>query len=238
MKFFNAIFSSLLIANFTLFGCSVDADIEPSIAPETVFEDFQIPAVPAISSLTAVSSLPNGPINAEGTDFRIERLRVKHHQVECEGYFVTHCLLTQNENSDEWLYFYDTIEGFNYEWGMNYEILMEVRTTNTGVAKAPRLTYTLVEILSQAQHEPDEVFQYASRKSDERITQTSPSEFSLLGNKPFVCDSDNCETLRSTMVQGQSALLSFRHSSSRDGPLVLQAVLCVDSPQSFNESCL
>ena len=66
--------------------------------------------------------------DAVNADINIEFLRIKDHLVECEGFQVGHCLLVQKEGSDDWVYFYDQIEGFEYEWGNDYEILVQTET--------------------------------------------------------------------------------------------------------------
>ena len=167
-----------------------------------------------------------------------QRLKIKHHMVECEGYQVTHCLLAQKEGSENWFYFYDQIKGFDYQWGNDYELVVAVENSNTQLADASELTYTLIEVTLQKQHATGEGFHYVSRNSHERITELADGHFSLLGKKSFTCTDDSCANLRSAMAQNQSTVLAFQHSGDPAKQLVLANVLCSDSNPSFAESCL
>ena len=178
------------------------------------------------------------PMQADPTIATTQRLRIKHHMVECEGYQVTHCLLTQKEGNDEWFYFYEPIEGFEYQWGNDYELLVSVQKSDSQLADASELTYSLIEITTQKQHTTGEAFHFVSRNTHERITELADGRFSLLGRKSFTCQEDSCDNLRSAMAQNQSTVLSFQHSNSPTQPLVLASVLCSDSNPSFAESCL
>lgn len=205
---------------------AASANIDSISTQNTVFNDAQ-----NIGSSNALQS------NAETTS-TVEYLRVHHHLVECENYFVTHCLLVQKEGSDEWDFFYENIEGFDYKWGNEYEILLQVNTIDSGLPSGPQTQYALFDTLSETTQGSDVTFEYTSRKSDERIVEVAPDEFSLLGNKTFTCGDASCDVLRSAMDQNQSAVLSFQHAGNTAAPLVLVAVLCADADQSFKLSCL
>ncbi len=165
-------------------------------------------------------------------------LRIKHHLVECEGYQVSHCMLIQREGSSEWTYFYDQIEGFQYQWGVEYEMLVHTQTVATELADVSDRRYSLLEVISETTRESGETFTYTSRHSHDRIVEIAHREFSLLGNKMFTCTEDNCNALRSAIEQNHSLVLSFQHNANTAEPLVLQEVLCSDAPQSFSASCL
>ncbi len=158
--------------------------------------------------------------------------------VECEGYQVQHCLLTQKEGSDEWTYFYDHIEGFDYQWGVDYEILVQVQEVDLGLADFSNQQYTLLEVITETQHVSSDAFNYTTYKPHERITENADGQFSLLGNKAFTCTDQSCGALSSAIAQKQAALLSFQHNTDPAAPLVLDAVLCSDATNSFASSCL
>lgn len=172
------------------------------------------------------------------TNASVEYLRIKHHMVECEGHHVSHCLLVQKEGNDQWQYFYDRIEGFDFSWGSNYEILVEVQQIDPALADASHQRYSLLEIIDEQKHDSTDAFNYKTRKSNERIIEKESGRFSLLGNKDFVCTSEVCDQVRSTIIQNQSAVLSFQYSADADKSLVLTAVLCSDAEASFAQSCL
>lgn len=53
--------------------------------------------------------------------------RIKENRASCTGFFEMECYLIQQGakiNTDEWEYFYNEIEGFAYEPGFVYKILV------------------------------------------------------------------------------------------------------------------
>ncbi len=214
-----------MLAVITLSACSSNSGLEAAHHETNVFEDPQSSSVAPQSD----DSLNTGAI---------EFLRIKHHMVECEGHQVSHCLLAQKEGSDEWTYFYDHIEGFDYQWGVDYEILIQVQEMDLGLADTSNQKYALLEVITETAHVSGAAFNYTSRKPHERITEIAPGQFSLLGNKAFTCNDQSCVALRSAIAQNQSALLSFQHNTNPTAPLVLDAVLCSDATDAFVASCL
>jgi hypothetical protein len=172
------------------------------------------------------------------SDSTIEYLKVNPHLVECEGYQIGHCFQVQREGEDRWVYLYEMIEGFEFEWGTEYEILVQIQQATPVFPMDSALKYTLLEVLSTTQRTGEDTFAYTARDSQIRIVELDQQEFSLLGRKSFVCRGDQCDNLRSAMAQNQSALLSFKYSSTPAAPLLLDAVLCADAAHSFTESCL
>ena len=168
----------------------------------------------------------------------LQALRVKHHMVECEGYQVTHCLVTRLSDGDEWSYFYDAIEGFDYRWGYDYDIVVQVKNRKSSSLDGFSERYRLVEVVSAHKVEVDPTFEYVTRNSSQRIKEISPNRFSLLGNKLITCSEDVCQSLRSAIAQKHAALLSLQHSTNPDRPLILTAVLCAESAVAFNGSCI
>jgi len=77
------------------------------------------------------------------------RYFVGPHRVDCVGEGIRKCLLVKEEPEAEWRLFYDGIEGFEYQEGYRYEILVY----GTPVANPPRdassMTYRLVRIVSR-----------------------------------------------------------------------------------------
>lgn len=217
--------SLVLLAVITLSACSSNSGLEAVHHQTNVFEE-------ALASSVVPQS--DDSLNTVAIEF----LRIKHHMVECEGYQVGHCLLAQKEGSDEWTYFYDHIEGFDYQWGVDYEILVQVQEIDLGLADTSNQQYTLLEVMTESAHASSDAFNYTSRKPHERITEIAPGHFSLLGKKAFTCTEQSCGALRSAIAQHQSTLLLFQHNTNPAAPLVLDAVLCSDVTDSFVASCL
>jgi hypothetical protein len=69
--------------------------------------------------------------------------------VDCVGVDPQKCLLYKENLADKWTYFYDTIEGFEYEEGYTYEIEVAVTKIDNPPADGSSLQYVLVKIISK-----------------------------------------------------------------------------------------
>lgn len=82
-----------------------------------------------------------------------KRVFIANTLVDCIGVGPQKCLLYKENPSDEWTYFYDTIEGFEYEEGYNYEIEVTVTKIENPPADGSSLHYTLVKIISKEKNQ-------------------------------------------------------------------------------------
>lgn len=68
---------------------------------------------------------------------------------DCVGEAPQKCMLYKENPTEDWLFFYDTIDGFEYEEGYIYEIEVAVTKTENPPADGSSLQYTLVKIVSK-----------------------------------------------------------------------------------------
>lgn len=78
------------------------------------------------------------------------KMTVKENKVPCQGVAPMECLQVKYDKSKDWQFFYDHIEGFNFEKGNRYEIMV-IRTKKTGniPADASSYEYKLKSIISK-----------------------------------------------------------------------------------------
>lgn len=78
------------------------------------------------------------------------KMFVKENKVPCTGVAPMECLMVKYNNDKDWQLFYDHIEGFNFEKGNRYEIMV-VKTKKQGIipADASSYQYTLKSIISK-----------------------------------------------------------------------------------------
>ena len=76
-------------------------------------------------------------------------LWVGPYMVDCVGVAPQKCLQVKEKPEDDWTLFYDQIEGFDYEEGFLYQLLVSVEEIENPPADASSLRYTLVKIVSQ-----------------------------------------------------------------------------------------
>ena len=77
------------------------------------------------------------------------RLWVGPERVECEGVAPMMCLQVAYGEDEEYQYFYDEIEGFDYQEGTSYVIDVEITKVADPPADASSLSYSLVEIVEE-----------------------------------------------------------------------------------------
>lgn len=193
----------------------------------------QIPVLPSsIESQTAAAPVLND------SAIELKHIRINHHKVECEGFWIEQCLQVQEEGNDEWQYLYEEIEGFDFVWGHEYELLVEVEQTLAieGFADQLTTTYRLSQIISDIHH-ADESFVYSSRHPSTILTKQDDGSFALLDGKRVSCGVDDCLSIEAAIAQQQGVVLSLKHDANPAAPLVLEAVHCSSSLVSFANDC-
>lgn len=86
---------------------------------------------------------------SSNTEVQSKTLFVADHLEDCVGVGPQTCMLVRESPEDSWTYFYDKIEGFNYEEGYIYELRVEESTVRNPAADASSIKYTLKEIVSK-----------------------------------------------------------------------------------------
>jgi len=71
--------------------------------------------------------------------------------VDCVGVAPQKCLLIKENPDDEWSLFYDQIEGFDFEEGYEYELIVEVQVVDEPPQDGSMLMTSLVEIISKSE---------------------------------------------------------------------------------------
>ncbi|MEA3335254.1 MAG: META domain-containing protein [Chloroflexota bacterium] len=69
--------------------------------------------------------------------------------VDCVGASPQKCMLVKQNPEDDYQYFYDQIEGFDYEEGYEYQLLVNVQQVENPPADASSLKFTLVEMVEK-----------------------------------------------------------------------------------------
>ena len=69
--------------------------------------------------------------------------------VDCIGVAPQKCLLIKENPGDDYTYFYDKIEGFEWEEGFEYELRVEITKNSNPPADASSLHYRLVKVVNK-----------------------------------------------------------------------------------------
>ncbi len=83
------------------------------------------------------------------SEVQSKMLIVADHLEDCVGVSPQSCMLVKENPEDEWTYFYDQIEGFAYEVGYTYELLVNEIPVANPAADASSVRYELKNIVSK-----------------------------------------------------------------------------------------
>ena len=89
-------------------------------------------------------------------DGHIETLIIGPYKVDCVGAFEQECYLEFNEESQRWEFFYENIQGFDFEPGYIYTLKVRLEDRGTDIQDVGRYAYHLVEVLSKEKASVDE----------------------------------------------------------------------------------
>lgn len=78
-------------------------------------------------------------------------LYVASKKVDCMGLFAQQCLMVKENNQQNWEYFYDSIVGFTYQEGFEYEILVSEKRIENPPQDASSIETTLIKIISKTE---------------------------------------------------------------------------------------
>ena len=78
-----------------------------------------------------------------------EILTIGPYRTDCVGVGPQECYLEYNEEAEDWHFFYDGIQGFDYEEGYIYTLKVSLHERPEGIQDVGRYEYRLVEVLSK-----------------------------------------------------------------------------------------
>lgn len=76
-------------------------------------------------------------------------MRVADHRQDCVRVGPWKCLLVKTDGDTDWTLFYDGIEGFAYEEGFDYQLLVRREKIDNPPADGSSIRYTLVEVVEK-----------------------------------------------------------------------------------------
>ena len=166
---------------------------------------------------------------------RLETLWVDSSRQECTGAGPRECLRVRRSAAGEWELFYESIEGFDYEAGYTYEILVRVRERADPPADASSLTYELVEVRSKE----------TVAEASPRALEAHPWQLSAFGDATAAVAEGNEATLefdrQQSMAAGSAGCNRFAgtyESSAASlsfGLMRTTMMACPDDPRTLQE---
>ncbi|PLA74405.1 hypothetical protein CYQ88_05850 [Hydrogenovibrio sp. SC-1] len=170
---------------------------------------------------------------------------IDHYKSECFGFTLSLCMRKRTSIENEWEPFYNTIEGFDYEWGYNYKLKVLIESIENPPEDAPSKKYTLVEVLSKEQESVTTTFDISVSRASNLVTNVTPEQISsgteiyeIYSEKGFICYDEDCSFIDSLLSQDMAILFEFSHNGEPSQPLSLSQIKCSSSRESFRSSCL
>ena len=90
------------------------------------------------------------------TDAMTETLTIGPYTETCQGFIEQQCYLEFNEERQTWEFFYENIQGFDFEPGYIYKLKVRLEDRGTEIQDVGRYAYHLVEIISKTEAPVDE----------------------------------------------------------------------------------
>ena len=134
-----------------------------------------------------------------------QKLFINHHKAVCTGEGERLCFLAKENQEQEWEYFYNSIEGFEYEWGYEFELLVSKSTIDNPPADGSSLNYRLVKVISKM----------AKTEKNTFSLRYAPNLFQLENGRLFLIDGTE-------IIFGSKEVQSFYQMAIEDGgPFVI-----------------
>ena len=92
-----------------------------------------------------------------GRDTHEEILIIGPYKVDCVGAFEQECYLEFNAESQRWEFFYEEIQGFDFEPGFIWTLKVSLHEREEGIQDVGRYAYRLVAVIDKEEASVDEM---------------------------------------------------------------------------------
>ena len=117
-----------------------------------------IPSIHLILLVFTIGCGRDGTIRpVPSADGNIETLIIGPYTETCQGFIEQQCYLEFNEESQEWHFFYEGIQGFEFEPGFIWTLKVSLHEREEGIQDVGRYEYRLVEVIDKEEASVDEM---------------------------------------------------------------------------------
>jgi len=150
-------------------------------------------------------------------------MEVDFFKENCTGVGERLCMVVHEEGVDGWTFFYDGIEGFEYEWCHLYELEVSRRDVPNPPMDGSSVEYSLVEVVSQTPQFAGEEFYLTIQ--DWWLTGDE-GDYWMSDEFPLVCDTEEmCDTVVAELLDETLESVDVTLECPGDGaPPVIVAV--------------
>ena len=104
-----------------------------------------------ILAVVALLSLFGAGCDPASHDGSLEILTIGPYARTCQGFIEQTCFLEYDERSGEWEFFYEAIEGFDFDPGFVYTLEVRPEDRGADIQDVGRYAYHLVQILDKSE---------------------------------------------------------------------------------------
>lgn len=167
------------------------------------------------------------------------RLFVDHHLEECMGMGPQLCLLLKEPGDPEFSRHYGGIEGFVYEWGYVYEIVVEEHRVPNPPADGSSIRTVARRVVSKERVAPGTEFDIFLTGGAYQLHEVASDRYGIYHSAELRCAGDaKCPELRSAVESGARIEFRLQHPEAANLPLrVVRWEVCERSLTGSN-SCL
>ena len=119
--------------------------------PTAVPDPTKPPATDVPTAEPTVAAPTEVPVDDSAETIRWETWYIDSKQVDCVGVAPQKCLLIKTDPNAEYEYFYDVIEGFEWQAGHEYELKVKITDIENPPADASSIRVELVEIVNDTE---------------------------------------------------------------------------------------
>lgn len=84
-----------------------------------------------------------------GTEEHVETMFIAPQLQECQGFVLQQCMLVKERPEDDWEFFFEGIEGFTFEPGYDYELVVSWRELENPPQDGSSRRYRLIRLVSK-----------------------------------------------------------------------------------------
>lgn len=152
-------------------------------------------------------------------DGRMVSLMVNHYKLECQGVALRLCLLVKGLHEVDYTYLYDTPDGFVYEWGYVYRIIVEEKVVANPPADGSSIRRTLRKVVSKERVAAGTRFEVILTAADGRVEAVSLHRYRFYSEAEFECVEMRCDDLAALIENGGRAKYLLAHPADDGQPL-------------------
>jgi len=150
------------------------------------------------------------------------RMRINHFKQTAFGVSPQLVLLVQEANEiggEEWEYFYNGIEGFEYEYGYVYIISVKKETVDNPPQDASFVNYILQNIISKEKIDLSETFEIKLKWGGHNFVNNTGNQYTLLNELPINCY-ELCQDLAHGLENEEELTGTFSHALNNEMKLI------------------